>query len=312
MPCSRIHLLPPVFFLLALPAFLMAQGKVAPNSYDLRVKIEPASGNLAVLARMEIPLEPGAKNLQFNLHATFVIRKLQLEGKDVIFSTAPGDPLFNLPRPQKVTVALPPGLAPNKVHMDLEYEGRLKEVPEFNASLDQKEAMDDQINSRMVELANYSSWYPQFSFGTPLQFTLEASLPQGWITICSGKQLENRVMEGREITRWSSPNDTDILVVVSPHFKKKAFRAAGTNIEIYHTRMPEAFIDNEVQQIAGVLQLYVGRLGETNIPAGTIKHVYSPKRKGQGAAGISRPGMIVTSEGITMDSLAQDPHFSLF
>jgi aminopeptidase N len=29
-------------------------------------------------------------------------------------------------------------------------------------------------------------------------------------------------------------------------------------------------------------------------------------------AGISRPGMIVTSEGITLDSLAQDPHFTLF
>jgi hypothetical protein len=109
--------------------------------------------------------------------------------------------------------------------------------------------MDDQINSRMVELANYSSWYPQFSFGSPLQFALEVSLPEGWITICSGKQLENRVMEGREITRWSSPNDTDILVVASPHFKKKTFREAETNIEIYYTQMPEAFIDNEFSKL---------------------------------------------------------------
>jgi hypothetical protein len=290
----------------------MAQGKAAPTSYDLRVRIEPASGNLAVLAKIEIPVEPGAKNFRFNLHGTFVIKKLLLEGKDAIFSSVPGEASFMLPPPQRVIVTLPAVLAQNKVHMDIEYEGRLKEVGEFGASSDQKEAMDDQINSRMVELAGYSSWYPQFTFGTPLQLALEVSLPQGWITICSGKQLENRVKEGREITRWSSPNDIDILVVASPHFKKKTFREAGTNIEIYHTQMPEAFIDNEVQQIAGVLKLYTDRLGETNIPAGTIKHVYSPKRKGQGAAGISRPGMIVTSEGRTLDSLAQDPHFSLF
>lgn len=312
MPRFNIRWLPPFLLLLALPGFLSAHDGVAPISYDLRVKIEPASGSLAVLAKMEIPVEPGAKNFQFNLHGTFAIKKLLLEGKDATYSTAPGDALFNLPRPQKVTVTLPPKFAQNIVHMDIAYEGRLKEVPEFGASPDHKEEMDDQINSRMVELADYSSWYPQFPFGTPLQLTLEVSLPQGWITICSGKQQESRVLEGREITRWSSPNDTDILVVASPNFKKKVFREAGTNIEIYDTQMSLAFIDSEVQQIAGVLKLYNGRLGETNIPAGTIKHVYSPKRKGQGMAGIARPGMIVTSEGRTLDSLAQDPHFSLF
>ena len=30
-------------------------------------------------------------------------------------------------------------------------------------------AMDDQINSHLVELAGYSSWYPQFVFGAPLR-----------------------------------------------------------------------------------------------------------------------------------------------
>ncbi len=308
----KIRLLGLVLLLLAFPVFLMAQGKPGPISYDLRVRIEPSSGNLGVLAKMEIPLEPGAKNFQFNLHGTFVIKKLLVEGKDAIFSTALGDPLFTLPRPQKVTVTLPPGLAQNKVHMDIDFQGRLKDVPEFGASPDQKEEMDDQINAHMVELANYSSWYPLSSFGAPLQFALEVSLPQGWITVCSGKQMEDHVIEGREITRWSSPNDTDILVVASPNFKKKVCREAGTNIEIYYTQMPAAFIDNEVQQIAGVLKLFTERLGETNIPAGTIKHVYSPKRKGQGMAGIARPGMIVTSEGRTLDSLAEDPHFSLF
>ena len=29
--------------------------------------------------------------------------------------------------------------------------------------------MDDQINSHLVELAGYSSWYPQFVFGAPLR-----------------------------------------------------------------------------------------------------------------------------------------------
>ncbi|PWT84600.1 MAG: hypothetical protein C5B58_04495, partial [Acidobacteria bacterium] len=50
----------------------------------------------------------------------------------------------------------------------------------------------------------------------------------------------------------------------------------------------------------------------TNIPGGSIRHVYSPKRKGQGKAGIARPGLVVTSEGLTLGALGRDPKFSLF
>jgi len=114
------------------------------------------------------------------------------------------------------------------------------------------------------------------------------------------------------LTRWSSPNDVDILVLASPDYRKREVRASGVAIEIYETRMPAAFVDREAGQIAGVLAFYTGRLGETTIPGRTVKHVYSPKRKGQGMAGIARPGMIATSEGRTLESLAADPRFSLF
>jgi hypothetical protein len=104
----------------------------------------------------------------------------------------------------------------------------------------------------------------------------------------------------------------DILILASPNYKEKSFHESGVNLEIYYTQMPERFIGQEGAQIAGVLKLYSARLGETNIPGGTVKHVYSPKRKGQGKAGIARPGLIVTSEGLALEELALDPTFSLF
>jgi len=42
-------------------------------------------------------------------------------------------------------------------------------------------------------------------------------------------------------------------------------RRAGVDIEIYHTQLPEAFIDREERQIADVVQLFTNQLGETNI-----------------------------------------------
>jgi hypothetical protein len=196
--------------------------------------------------------------------------------------------------------------------MDIEYGGRMKALPEFGASLDWRHSLDDQINSRMVELAGYSSWYPQFVFGQPLQLELALSLPQHWTSICSGKKLADLVQEGRALTRWSSPKDTGVLILASPNYKEKSFHESGVNLEIDYTQMPEHFIGQEGAQIAGVLKLYSPRLGETNILGGTVKHVYSPKRKGQEKAGIARPGLIVTSQGLTMEELALDPKFSLF
>ena len=283
-----------------------------PTAYDLQVNIEPAKGAIRVRARVDMSLDSaGSTTFKFNLHETFAVKKLQVDGKDATFTSAPLEaPL--LPASRSFIVTLPPGPTGNRVRMDMEYEGRMKSLPEFGASPDWKHSLDDQINSRMVELASYSSWYPQFTFGQPLQVEMELSLPQGWISICSGKKLGDRVEQGRVITRWSSPKDVDIVILASPSYKEKSVSQSGVHIEIYHTQMPEAFIEREISQIAGVVQLYTARLGETNIPAGTVRQVYSPKRKGQGKAGIARPGMIVTSEGLTLDALAKDPKFSLF
>jgi hypothetical protein len=302
-----------IFLILSLPGFFVAKESVRPVSYDLRVRIEPGPGDIAVQATVEIPLNnPQARDFKFGLHETFTIKQLLVNGKKASFSFQPAEPPPITPAFRNVVVSLPPGVSPGQIRMDIEYEGRLKNIPEFDTFPDQKQAMDDQVNSRLVELAGYSSWYPQFVFGELVQVEMELSLPQGWISICSGKKLDEQVKDGRVITRWFSARDLDPLIAASPNYKKKSVRQSGVNIEIYHTQMPEDFVSGEVRQIAGVVKLYTDDVGETNIPGGTVKHVYSPKRKGQGKAGIARPGMIVTSEGLTLESLAQDLHFSLF
>jgi hypothetical protein len=172
--------------------------------------------------------------------------------------------------------------------------------------------MDDQINSRLVELANYSSWYPQFFvYGRPIETKLEVSLPKGWLAICSGKKLDEQEKDGRTVTRWSSVLDTDILITAAPNFKGKVIPLADGQIDIYYTQLPEEFIDRDGSEIEAVMNLFARGLGGTTIPSGAVKHVFSPMHKGQGRAGIARPGMIVTSEGRMLEELGRDPKFSL-
>jgi Peptidase family M1 domain len=277
------------------------------------VMIEPAAGSIAVKGAVDFPLEnQGASSFKFNLHRPFVITKLLVNGKAATFTDAPMEGIISLPASRSVVVNLPSALSQNWVHMEIEYGGRMMALPEFGASPDMRHSLDDQVNSRMVELAFYSSWYPQFEFGQHFQMKLAVSLPQGWTTICSGNKLEDRIQDGREFTRWSSADDFDIVVLASQDYKVKAIHERGVDVDIYYTQLPEQFIAKEGGQIASVLNLYSAGLGETTIPNGTVRHVYSPKRLGQGAAGFARPGMIITSEGRTMAGLARDPGFSIF
>ena len=298
--------------LMSVGSFAQTQERPAPISYDLKVTIEPSQGNIWVHGNIGVPVEAGAKTLQLGLHETFAIQKLLVNGQSAKFSFQPGEPSPIYPATRKVMVHLPKSVPAGQVSLEIEYSGKLKEIPEFGTSDDQKQAMDDQINSRMVELANYSSWYPQFFvFGRPIETTLDVSLPKGWLAICSGKKLEEHEENSRTVTRWSSARDTDILITAAPNYKGKVIPLAEGQIALYYTQLPEPFIDREGDEVAAVMNLFTQGLGSTTLPSGTIKLVFSPKRKGQGRAGIARPGMIVTSEGLMLEALAQDPKFSL-
>ena len=283
-----------------------------PVSYDLKVVMDPAAGSIAVRGKIDAPVEKG-KTLQFGLHETFSIRRLAVNGRPTRFSVHPAEPSFIFPATRNVTVALPPETPQGKVRVDVEYHGKLKVLPEFGAAPQGQPAMDDQINSRMVELANYSSWYPAFGvYGHPIESRLEVSLPKGWTAICSGQKLDESEKNGRSVTHWMSPKDTDILILAAPNYKREVTSATGGQIEIYHTQLPQEFVGHEGEQIARLMDMLTRALGDPSTPSATVKHVFSPKRKGQGRAGISRPGMIVTSEGIVLQELARDPKFSLF
>ena len=304
-----ISLLLTIFcFCIAAPA----EEKAGPVSYDLKVAIAPEQGSIRVHGNIGVPVDAGAKTMQFELHETFAITKLLINGRSAKFSFQTGSSNPFYPATRKVLVQLPASVPAGKIELEVEYGGKLKEIPEFGTFPDRKQAMDDQINSRLVELANYSSWYPQFfAYGRPIETALEVSLPRGWLAICSGRKLDERQSDGRSVTRWASAKDDDILITAAPNYKGAVIPLADGQIDIYYTQLPEEFIDRDGAEIEAVLNLFSRELGNTTIPSGAVKHVFSPKRKGQGRAGIARPGMIVTSEGRMLERLASDSKFSL-
>ena len=287
-----------------------------PVSYNLKVTIDPVPGDIAVRGEIVVPLKSqDAREIVFGLHETFAITRLTVNGHKADFRFQSGDYTPLNPATRDVVVRLPSGIPQNgkrTVKLGIDYSGHLRELPEFGSVPWGEKAMDDQVNARLVELANYSSWYPQFfPFSYPLRIAMEVSLPQGWIAVCSGKKVDERAKEGRAVTRWSSPKDFDIVISAAPNYRLTSANLPDGSIAIYSTQMPEALVAREAQELTAVMTLFTSKLGETTIPGGVVRHVYSPMRKGQGRAGIARPGLIVTSEGRALEALAADSKSSL-
>ncbi|RKY84325.1 hypothetical protein DRQ09_08795 [candidate division KSB1 bacterium] len=192
--------------------------------------------------------------------------------------------------------------------MEIAYSGKLLKIPEFGTFPDQETALDDRINSEMVELAVYSCWYPYWSFGNKFDISLEVSLPEEWKCVCSGRKTKEVKENNRVVSWWSSKKDIDIVVIASPELKNKTVKTSSGIIDVYYSKLPEKYIIKETNEIEKSLNLFTSLLGKPHISGSVVKHVYSPKKKGQGS--ISRAGMIITSEGRILDELTRNQDIS--
>lgn len=296
--------------MISLPLSGLASIKITkPLSYKLKVRIEPEKGEVFVNGVISILLKDEKdKGFSFDIHDTFTLENLLLNGKVVNYSAENNEPSLIQPASKKVTVKLPADIMQRRVKMIIDYHGKLRDIPEFGASEDQKLALDDRINCRIVELACYSCWYPFFEYGIKFDIDLEVSFPIPWKCVCSGKRIEGRKTDKRIVDRWIAEKDIDIVIVASPELKHRTVKASAGEVDIFFTLLREKFINQEAKEIEETLILFSELLGKPNISGASIKHVYSPKRKGQG--GISRTGMIITSEGRTLEALSKDPDLS--
>lgn len=285
------------------------EGVVSPESYNLKVRIEPASGEIFVSGCVSLNVENAdPENISFDLHETFDITSIRIDNEEARFITQENEPFLLNPASKKVQIELPKVDVSDIVEMEIKYHGTLKDIPEFGADSNQTLALDDQINSRMVELAVYSCWYPQFGYGHKFDVDLEVSLPREWTCVCSGNRTESTVDDDRIISRWTARKDMDIVIIASPEFKQRTIESSAGRIEIYCSELPDAFIIKEAEDIESAMKLFTELLGRPYFSGEVIKHVYSPKKKGQG--NFARAGMIVTSEGRTLDELEENPEVS--
>jgi hypothetical protein len=287
-------------------ALLCGTACAADIHYNLKARIEPSAGTVAVEGTIDAPAT--GKELSFLLHRNFAITRLTINGKPAEFAYRPDGASLFTPASRTVVVPLPDKAA-RSLLLAIAYHGRLEKLPEWGAAPEGAPAMDDQVNDRLVQLASYSSWYPQIGpFGTRFDTDLEVTLPRGWTAVSGGKFSEPGPALDRAVTHWQVKDNFDIALSASPAFR----RTRDGAVEIYATAMPDGMLAKEATSLAAVMTRFSNWLGAGEVPGGVVRHVYAPMTLGQGRAGIARPGLIITSEGRVRQALANNPNYSLF
>ena len=230
--------------LLALSVFAtVVRGEDRAVGYSLDVRIDPAAGRLHASGEVRIERsELDRDHLVFILHETFDIESLSINGAKAQFTFEPwgGEP--NRTAGRRVVVALPQRVRGAYLRMEIAYGGTLLRLPQFGSAegVEGGRALDDAINGRRVELAWYSSWYPQLGdFGGRFETVISAELPEGWTVVSNGiPSIEGeRGSDSRPV--WSSRSSNDILVIAAPDLRRRLLDRSGVAVEIYDTALPE-------------------------------------------------------------------------
>ena len=117
------YLFAAIILIFASPSSLLAEEIVGPVSYNLKVSIDPGPGDITVQGKVEFE-NPGPRSFKFNLHETFSIKTLLVNGKPANFSFEAAEFSPLTPAAKVVVVTLPLGIPSGKIRMDIEYAGR--------------------------------------------------------------------------------------------------------------------------------------------------------------------------------------------
>jgi hypothetical protein len=250
--------------------------------YHLDVEIDPSAKMLRATARII-----GAPASSFYLNRHLVVREVLVDGTSTSFRT--DDAAASLPfSPESALILV--AAAPRR-ELLVRYDGRLENLI-FGVN---------QIDPTLVELANYSTWYPILErIGCCFTYELEISLPRQFRVTTNGKLISSLSGQKRTKTSWRSFSAVgDIVLLASPKLQQVAKMGKGGGTEILYRRMSMASARSQAADLSRAYTRIVNLLGGSSVE-GVTRLAYTPRS----GWGYSRIPLIVVSEERALETLA--------
>jgi len=277
-----------------------------PKKYEFEIRINPKKESIKVEGTVHLINNNCEKKTFFDLHSTFEIENLFIndEQTHVLYSEKlKHHPLK--PSAKRHYIEIPDK---REIKMGIYYLGKLVCIPEFDEK-SRELFLDDRINEQRIELASYSTWYPQFSeFGKSFTYDIVLNIPNDYKTVSQGKLVMDRTFNKKVVKRWQCENASDIVIIGSKNFKVMKKKTMTMNYEAYFEDLPEDFIRKDFVQTLQTYDYFEGKIGRPIDEEISFKKVFSPKKFGQGA--YQRGEMTVFSQGYILSLLKNNSNLS--
>ena len=251
-----------------------AQVASDPPFYKINVKIEPSSGTINCVTQIQNP-----KDSCFVLNKDMEIKSIIADGKPVSYEQKSSDFMQNA---SEVDINSP---VPKNVIF--EYSGKLnaESLPPIISSV-------NMINSKMVELAFYVTWYPRAKNSNAFNFELQLDIPSNFSAVTNASLENEKTENGRTITTWESffPG-ADVAILAAPGLQKSIMEKNGTTVEIYYEKLSPAYIDSMKNNLIQSMEMLTNLYGPLKANS-MIRVGYSPR----GSWGYVRTPFIIVSE----------------
>ncbi len=145
----------------------------------------------------------------------------------------------------------------------------------------------------LVELMDFSCWYPLAGRESLFTFDLHLTLPSEMVVVTNGDLISSHVEDGGSRTTWRSSTPVeDVVVLASPKFRSVKEDAAGCRGALYYMCMGDAQAAAILDASMGAVAYFTEALG-VSPEASDLVWVFSP-RFGEG--GYTRGKLATMSE----------------
>ena len=153
------------------------------------------------------------------------------------------------------------------------------------------------LYEKYIELSDLIDWYPRMRNNSPFRFEMTFDVPLNYVTVASGKFIEEVRKETRSLTEWKSYcPDSRISLVSFPGMKKADVSGNENSVEIYYSALPRSYVDSMKLSLLDAINYYDKLYGAPG-SSGLVRLVYSPRSAG----GYARSPLILVSVTFAID-----------
>jgi hypothetical protein len=176
--------------------------------------------------------------------------------------------------------------------VEIEYNGKIN-----IDNLPKNICMVNRIDDRLIELSDYTDWYPVFRNSPGITYSLKLITPSGFMSILNGTKQAEKSNKSYCISVWKSENEVDrITFFAAPSMKKLQNKIPNGNIEVYYQQLPRTYADSMLRVLSKAYQLLTDIFGDDHQHK-TVTLIYSPR---PGSA-YARAPLLLVSESYALE-----------